>query len=133
MLTYHKAVTDEGGAIGIEISSGVVENLLPEIMLEDQSAGISIPRKFFIKNDRAEDVTVSNMSMDAYTAFSAVLFASSGDAQVIDDLTGEETDESPMSVVIPANGHLSFWLRVDVPENSTVTKNYNTIDVKSKH
>ena len=129
-LTYHKAAADEGGAIGAEISSGDIGALFPEVSLADQSAGVTISRKFYIANDEASDVTISNLSMDSFSVFSTILFESTGDAQVVGDLTGSETDESPINVTIPASGHKSFWLQLDVPIGSTKTERFGSVDTK---
>ncbi len=130
-ITYHRSATDDGGAIGVEISSGVVNALLSEVTLDDQMNGATISRKFYIANSGAEDVTISNLSMNGYTVFASILFESTGDAQVVGDLTGSETDESPITVVIPAGGHKSFWVQLDVPAGSTKTDNYGRVDTKS--
>jgi len=129
-LIYHKAIADTGGAIGDWINSGVVNALLPEILLTDQENGATISRKFYIANDGAYDVNISHLSMHSFSVFDAILFESTGDAQVVGDLTGSEVDESPITVTIPASGHKSFWLQIDVPLGSTKTDNYNTVDVK---
>ena len=129
-LTYHKSVADAGGAIGVEIFSGVVDTILPKILLSEQTSGMIISRKFYIANSDVDDVTISNLSMDSFTVFSTILFEGTGDTQVVGDLTGSEVDESPISVTIPASGHKSFWLQVTVPALSTETSNYNTVDVK---
>ena len=129
-LTYHKSIADIGGVIGDEVFSGDVATLLPDILLTEQLSGLTISRKFYIANDALSDVVISNLSMDSYTIFSTILFESTGDAQVVGDLIGTEVDESPIVVTIPASGHKSFWLQVDVPVSSTETANYNTVDVK---
>ena len=129
-ITYHKSASDLGGAIGIEITSGVVGVLLPEILLSEQVTGVVISRKFYIANSGVEDVLISNLSLDSFSVFSTILFESTGDAQVVTDLIGNEVDESPITVTIPASGHKSFWLQVDVPLGSTQIANFNTIDVK---
>lgn len=131
MITYHKATADTGGAIGTQILSGVVAALLPAITTADQTAGVTISRKFYIASSAASDVNISNLSLDSYSVFATILFESSGDAQVVGDLTGSETDESPITVTIPASGHKSFWIQVDVPTGSTKTEGYNTIDLQS--
>jgi len=131
MITYHKAVSDLGGAIGDEISSGVVNEVLPEISLANQSSGATISRKFYIANSGATDVAISSLSLSTSTVFTSILFESTGDAQVVGDLTGSEVDESPIAVVIPASGHKSFWVQVDVPTSSTKTEAYNRADVKT--
>ena len=129
-LTYYKAITDDGGAIGTQIYSGVVDTILPEITPTDMDGGATISRKFYIANSEASDVTVSNLSLTAYSVFPTILFESTGDAQVVGDLVGSETDESPIVVIIPANSHKSFWLQVNVPIASTTTSNFNSVDVK---
>ncbi len=130
-ITYYKSATDAGGAKGDQILSGVVAALLPPVTQANQSAGATISRKFYIANDTASDVRISALSMADYSVFATILFESSGDAQVVGDLTGSETDESPIDVTIPATGHKSFWLQVDVPAASTKTESYNTVDVGS--
>ena len=130
MLVYHKAISDDGGAIGDVIHSGNVGEVFPEISLSDQEAGVSIPRKFYIANDGVGDVTISSLSMNTANVFPAILFESSGDSETVNDLTGSETDESPIAVTIPSNGHKSFWIRIDVSANSTPTENYGSVDVK---
>lgn len=129
-MAYHKAISDEGGAIGVQIYSGDVGTFLPDILLTEQSSGVLISRKFYITNDEVFDVIITKLSLDAFSVFNTILFESTGDAQVVGDLTGSEVDESPISVTIPASGHKSFWLQVDVPASSTETSNYNTVDVQ---
>ena len=130
-ITYHKAVAYTGGAKGAELSSGVVNELLPEISLSQQTSGITISRKFYIANSSASDVAISALSFDNYTVFPGILFESGSDAEVAGDLSGSETDESPITVTIPASGNKSFWVQVDVPAGSTETGNYNKVDVKT--
>ena len=130
-ITYHKAITDDGGAIGNEIGSGNVNEVLPEILLSEQTTGTTISRKFYIANSGATDVAISALSLDGFTVFASILFESTGDAQVVGDLIGSEVDESPIAVVIPASGHKSFWVQVDVPALSTKTEAYNRTDIKT--
>lgn len=129
-ITYHKAIADTGGAIGSEIYSGDVNTLLREVTLAEQASGATISRKFYIANDGASDVVISALSMDNDTAFQAILFESGGDTEVVGDLTGSEVDESPINVTIPASGHKSFWVQLDIPTSSTITLNYGTADIK---
>jgi len=129
-ITFHKSVSDLGGAIGLEIQSGVVDALLPKILLSEQTAGATILRKFYIANDGQSDVAISALSMASFSSFATILFESTGDAQVVTDLLGTEVDESSITVTIPASGHKSFWLQVDIPTGSTTTNNYNAVDVK---
>ena len=130
--TYHKSTTDDGGAIGDEITQSV-NKLFSEVTLAQQSVGITISRKFYISNSGADDILISNLSLDDFTIFDAILFESSGDTQVVGDLTGSETDESPITATIPASGHKSFWIQIDVPTGSTKTENYGTASTKSIH
>lgn len=129
-LTYHKSATDLGGAKGAEIFSGDINTLFGEITQAEQLAGATVSRKFYIANSAASDVLVSALSMDAVVIFDCILFESSGDAQVVGDLLGSETDESPINVIIPASSHKSFWLVIDVPALSTETASYGSIDTK---
>lgn len=129
-ITYHKAINDSGGVIGDEIFSGNVGELLPEISLSDQLLGAIISRKFYIANDSDLDVNISNLSMHDFSVFSAIMFESTGDSQLVGDLTGFEVDESPINVTIPANGHKSFWVQLDVPIGSTKTNSFGTVDIK---
>ena len=48
----------------------------------------------------------------------------------VGDLTGSEVDESPINVTIPASGHKSFWLQLDVPIGSTKTESFGAVDTK---
>ncbi len=128
-IVYHKAVSDAGGAIGAVIGSGVVGEILPEISAKDQLDGATISRKFYLANPEAEDMGIA-LTLTIASQFATIIFESSGDAQVVGDLTGAETNESPISIVIPASSHKSFWLQVEVPTGSTVTAGYNTFDTK---
>lgn len=130
MITYHKSATDEGGAKGDEIFSGDVNTLLREVTLAEQTSGATISRKFYIANSGTSDVLINALSMDSDTAFDAIIFESSGDAEVVGDLAGSETDESPINVTIPASGHKSFWVQLDIPTASTITLNYGMADIK---
>ncbi len=129
-LTYHKAATDEGGTIGDEIFSGDIDALFSEVTLAEQNAGATISRKFYIANSDTSEVLISNLSKVSDVVFASILFESTGDAQVVGDLTGSEVDESPVYVTIPGSGHKSFWLQLDVPTGSTKTEVYGTVDTK---
>jgi len=102
-----------------------------QVTLANQSAGATISRKYYIANSSASDVVISNLSMHEDTVFDAILFESSGDSQVVTDLTGSETDESPITVTIPASGHKSFWINIVIPIGSTKTDNYGTATNKT--
>lgn len=130
MITYHKSVSDDGGNIGDVIQSGVVGALLPEISLSQQELGAIVYRKFYIANSDPVDVPMV-VEFSGTSTFPVILFASNGDSEVLGDLSGFETDETPLSVTIPASGHLSFWFKETVAEGSTVTDSYDTIDIKT--
>lgn len=129
MIAIHKAVADVGGAIGVEIGSGDIAALLPEIALVHQNDGIIISRKFYLKNNntRAESGT---LEITASTPFTAIIFAGSGDAQVVSDLLGTEVNGSPISFNIAVGSHQDYWVQVSVPALSTQTVNYETISLK---
>lgn len=128
-ITFYKSLTDYGGAISTELTSGAVGELLPEITKEDQVDGVLIHRKFYLANDAAAVVPLT-LVLELPSAFTAIVFKSTGDAQVVGDLTGSETNESPVSVNVPATGHVSFWLKITVAPGSTEIANYNKIDMK---
>lgn len=129
MIDIHKAVTDAGGNIGVKIDSGEVNILLPEIKEADQTTGIVINRKFYLKNleNINEDVT---FTLTSSAPFTAIIFAGTGTAQVVGDLTGLETNESPIVFTLGALASKSFWVRVTVPPLSTETLNYNKVSTK---
>lgn len=129
MIAIHKAVADTGGAIGDEISSGTVAALLPEIKLTDQNDGASFTRKFYLKNNNTRTET-GTLTLTASTPFTAIIFESLGDIEVVTDLTGTETNESPISFSIAAGAHQGYWVKVTVPALSTETVNYETISLK---
>lgn len=129
MVAIHKAIADTGGAIGDEIGSGEVAVILPKITLIDQNDGVTIYRKFYLKNTNTRS-EVGVMSLESATPFSAIIFESTGDAQVVGDLTGTETNGSPISFDIAVGSHASYWLGVIVPALSTETVNYEKINLK---
>ena len=131
-VSYHKAILPTGGGIGDEIYSGVVGALLPIITPTDQSTGIKISKKIFLKNNGSTTVT-GTFSLDSYSEFPTILFESTGDSQLEGDLLGNETDESPISISIASGEHLSFWVQVQVPASSSSTNHYNTIDTKANY
>ena len=129
MIAIHKAVADAGGAIGDEIGSGEVAALIPKTTLADQNDGATILRKFYLKNTNTRS-EVGTISLEASTPFTAIIFASSGDAEVVGDLTGLETSESPVSFDIASGAHASYWVKITVPALSSETVNYETIKTK---
>lgn len=128
-IAFHKAAADTGGAIGTEISSGIVGELLPIITLANQTAGVIINRKFYLKNNFSYSRDIV-LTLTAYSTFATIVFEGTDSAEVVGDLTGSETNESPISVTLASGASTSFWLRVTVPSSSTETDNYNTVDIK---
>ena len=127
-ITYHKAVADTGGAIGTEIGSGDVGSLLPKITLSNQNDGVIISRKFYIKNNHTRE-EAGTISLESSTPFTAILFSGTGSAQVVGDLTGAETDESPISFSLPVGASSDYWVQVLVPASSTESVNYETVSI----
>lgn len=128
MINLYEAVTDAGGGLGPQLSSGAVDELFREVLKSEQASGIIISRKVFFKNDGAEDLDV-DISLLAGSTFPMIMFESTGDAQVVGDLTGSETNETPISVPITVGSHVSVWLQMQIPISSTVTDNYSIIDL----
>ena len=131
-ITWHKAVLDEGGAIGDEIFSGEVGTLLPKVTLAQQSGGAIIYRKFYLANDDSVDQTVE-LDLTSISAFAAIVFKATDDAEVMGDLSGTETDETPLTDLVAQSGHSSYWIKITVAAGSTFTGNYNTVDMKLAH
>ncbi len=88
IIKYHKAIADTGGVIGDEISDKVVGALIPDIDTQEMLDGIDIFRKIYIKNTGTSGTI--NVGISTLGAFNASFFPSTGDAQVIGDLTGSE-------------------------------------------
>lgn len=86
-IKFYDAVADIGGAIGVEIPSGVKGALLPKVGSLDRQTGITIHRKFFIESDETIGLTVG---LDGDGLFSACLFQSAGALDEVGDLTGSE-------------------------------------------
>lgn len=86
-IKFYSAITDTGGAIGAEIASGAIGALLPTVSSSDRASGITIHRKFYIESDSAIGIDVG---IDGAGLFSACMFESAGDAEVVGDLTGSE-------------------------------------------
>ena len=128
-IAFYKAIGDTGGAIGTEIGSGDVGTILPKITLADQNDGVVIDRKFYLKNNNTR-IESGVLTFESAAPFTAIIFESSGDAEVVGDLTGSETNESPISFSIAVGGHASYWVRVTVPPLSAETVNYETIKLK---
>lgn len=88
-IEYYKATADTGGVIGTQILSGVRNALLPKLTAGQRLSGINIKRKFYTKNTGAGSIDLI-LAMDNHGEFEAVMFESTGDAQVVGDLTGSE-------------------------------------------
>jgi len=85
--TYYKATTDDGGTIGIQIASGEVNALFDLLTIAQQTSGISKNRKMYIESDA--DIT-AYIGLKTTGLHDSTVFESSGDAQVVGDLTGSE-------------------------------------------
>ncbi len=129
-LEFYKAISDDGGVIGEQISSGVTGALLPEITKNDRLNGVVIHRKFYIKN--LSTLIALHTSLDELGEFNACLFLSAGDTEVVGDLTGTEDKygASEITYVEDTTGHtetengvggLSDIKKVRVKKNSDFT------------
>lgn len=132
MIVLYEAVTDAGGVIGAELNSGQVDQLFPEISKAEQLAGVTISRKVYFKNEGAETIDLW-MELVAGSTFPMIMFLSTGDAQVVGDLTGSETNESPINQSITAGSHVSCWFQMQIPALSNITENYSIIDLSLIH
>lgn len=126
-IGFYKAVADVGGLIGQAISSGVKGELLPEISSTDRTAGITIHRKFYIASDDAISIKVG---LNGYGLFSATVFESASDAEVVGDLTGSEVkygagkivkleDSTTATETVNGAGGLIDILKVTVEDDVT--------------
>lgn len=86
-IKFYDAVADTGGALGVEIPSGIKGVLLPKVSSTDRATGITVHRKFYIESDETIGLTVG---LNGDGLFSACLIQGTGDAQVVGDLTGSE-------------------------------------------
>lgn len=89
-ILIYKAAADTGGAKGTEINSGIRGALLPKITSSDRLDGVTIYRKFYMENTAAESIALK-VALDNIGEFNACFYESTGDAQVVGDLTGAET------------------------------------------
>lgn len=104
-VEYYKSIADNGGAIGTRISSGVVNELLPGVTTQQMIDGANIHRKIYIKNiGQVGDVMVG---LSTLGLFNASIFASTGDTQIVDDITGTENKygASLISKLIDSNAN----------------------------
>lgn len=127
-LTYYKATADTGGVKGTQIQSGFRGALLPKLTSAQRTAGITIFRKFYVENNGADTISL-NLALDNHGEFDAVFFASTGDAQVVGDLTGTETrygaskvvgleDSSAVTETVNGAGGLSNIKKIVVTKNT---------------
>lgn len=99
-IKLHKAVTDAGGALGVELKSGDISTFLPTISKVDLFSGITTYRKLYAVNDSSAISII--LGIEDGGEFDVIaLFPSTGDAQVVGDLTGLETKYGA-SVIIKA-------------------------------
>lgn len=84
---YYKAVSDDGGNPGDQITSGQVNALFNILTSQERITGSDKIRKMYIEPD--ETVTVF-VGIEDQGDFETCLFASSGDSETIGDLTGNE-------------------------------------------
>ncbi len=89
-INLYKAVGDSGGGIGEQISSGTPSSFLPKIENVDMQIGITTFRKLYLKNVESYDIQAI-IGIDEGGEFQlTATFDSTGDAQVVGDLTGSE-------------------------------------------
>jgi hypothetical protein len=88
IIKFHKALTDEGGAIGTQIISGGIDALLPTVDTQEMIDGINIYRKLYLNNTGQDGIV--KVSIGSLGIFNASIFPSTGDAQVVGDILGTE-------------------------------------------
>jgi hypothetical protein len=99
-VKFYKSASDDGGAIGNEITSGVVNEAIPGILTQDRLVGTEILRKQWVECD--EDVTFV-LGLRDRAFYGAQLFTSAGLNDTISDLTGTE-DKFAAAKVLSHNG-----------------------------
>lgn len=136
-FTWHKSITDDGGAIGAEITSGTVGAIFPALTTAERIAGDDKLRKIYITSDA--DVTAF-ITLGSTGLYNAGIFPSGGSAEVVGDLTGAEdrygasevvsatttvitVTNNPDWVFFRAGGYLIY--STEVSAISTVTDNGN--------
>lgn len=84
---FYKAVTDDGGDVGTQISSGEVNALFNRLELTELISGSVKNRKVYIESDA--DLTCY-VGISGLGDYDQSLFASAGNSEVVGDLTGNE-------------------------------------------
>lgn len=137
-IKFYKAVTDDGGTMGEQIASGEKGALFPLVTSSDRHDGIITHRKFYIESDSSIGIDVG---IDGGSIFPVCIFESSGDAEVVGDLTGSERkygvgkivkaiDSSDNSETVNGSGGLSDIKKV-VIEDDTVGDTYFIVNDKA--
>lgn len=88
IVEYYQAISEDGGAIGSQFSSGDIGGLLPQVTTQNMIDGITIRRKLYVKN--IAGTSTINLGLESFGVFHASVFESTGDAQVVGDITGSE-------------------------------------------
>lgn len=95
-IEFFDAESDAGGLIGQSVGSGVKGAILPKVGSVDRTVGITIHRKFYIGSDEAISIKVG---LNGYGLFSATVFESASDAEVVGDLIGTEDKYGASKIV----------------------------------
>ena len=95
-MTFYKSATDDGGAIGDQLTDGGVDDLLPGITSQNRLNGVVIHRKIWYKSDAANNVMCSLANEGQ---FDSCFFESAGLNDTIGDLTGSETKYGALEII----------------------------------
>lgn len=88
ILKYYKSATDDGGAQGVEITSGTVNELFDKVRATELLGGLTEYRKMWIETD--ENTDIYNL-LQSNGDFSACLFVSANpDTDTVAEITGNE-------------------------------------------
>lgn len=129
-LALYKAVADIGGAKGDQIASGIRGALLPDLTASERLSGIEIFRKFYIENT---GTTISlQTALDQVGEFDGCIFLSTGDAQVVGNITGSEPrygaseitaleDSGTLTETVNGAGGLADIKKIKVKDNQNFT------------
>ena len=95
-ITYFKSATDDGGAIGTQLTDGGVTELFPIITSQNRLTGLNYYRKAWYNSDEALTIMCSLANLAEYNAS---FFESAGVNDVVGDLTGSETRYGALNIV----------------------------------
>ena len=95
-LTYFKSASDDGGAIGDQLTDGGIDDLLPPITSQDRLNGVNFFRKIWVRSD--EDISAMT-SLANKGEYNACWFESAGENDTIADLTGNEVRFGALGIV----------------------------------